>query len=269
MKKIIASTFAAACAAAFVHAAPTDDLAAAAKKLGDAANYSWTATTEIANSQFPAMPVEGQTEKGGLTVITRSFNGNSMQTVRKGDQVVMQNQQGEWMTMEEMRAQFANRGGGGGGGDGGAPGGGGGGGGNRGGSGGRGGFGFGGGNQVNPAEEAANLIAKIKDAKIVDGAITATLSAEDVAPLLAFGGGRGGRGGGGGGNPPPAPTNASGSVKFWVKDGALVKYVVNVKGTVSFGGQDREIDRTTTTEFKNVGSTKVSVPDEAKKKLGA
>ena len=55
----------------------------------------------------------------------------------------------------------------------------------------------------------------------------------------------------------------------WRKDGALVKYVVNVKGTVSFGGQDRDIDRTTTTEFKKVGSTKVSVPDEAKKKLGS
>ena len=257
MKKIITCTFAAACAAAFVHAAPTDDLAAAAKKRGDAANYSWTATTEIANSQFPAMPVEGQTEKGGLTVITRSFNGNAMQTVRKGDQMVMQNQEGAWMTMEEMRAQFANRGGGGGG----APGGGGGG--NRGG-GGRGGFGFGGGGQANPAEDVANLVAKIKDAKVVDGVLTATLSADDAAPFLTFGGR-----GGGGGNPPPAPTNASGSVKFWLKDGALVKYVVNVKGTVSFGGQDRDIDRTTTTEFKNVGSTKVSVPDEAKKKLGS
>ena len=260
MNRILVSTFAAACAAAFVHAAPADDLAAAAKKLGDAANYSWTATTEIANSQFPAMPVEGQTEKGGLTVITRSFNGNAMQTVRKGDQMVMQNQEGAWMTMEEMRAQFANRGGGGAPGAGGAPGGGG----NRGGGGGRGGPGMFGGGQANPAEEVANLVAKIKDAKVVVGVLTATLSAEDAAPLLTFGGR-----GGGGGNPPPAPTNASGSVKFWLKDGALVKYVVNVKGTVSFGGQDRDIDRTTTTEFKNVGSTKVSVPDEAKKKLGS
>ena len=160
MNRILVSTFAAACAAAFVHAAPADDLAAAAKKLGDAANYSWTATTEIANSQFPAMPVEGQTEKGGLTVITRSFNGNAMQTVRKGDQMVMQNQEGAWMTMEEMRAQFANRGGGGAPGAGGAPGGGG----NRGGGGGRGGPGMFGGGQANPAEEVANLVAKIKDA---------------------------------------------------------------------------------------------------------
>ena len=254
MKKLLLPCLAAATAATFAFASPADDLAAAAKKLGDAANYSWTATTEIANSQFPAMPSSGVTEKGGYTIITRSFNGNAMQTVRKGDQIVMQNQEGAWMTMEEIRAQFASRGGGGG-----APGGGGG----R--SGGRGGPGMFGG-QANPAEDAANLIAKIKEAKIVDGVLTATLSAEDAAPLLSFGG-RGGRGGSG--NPPPAPTNASGSVKFWLKDGALVKYVVNVRGTISFGGEDRDIDRTTTTEFQNVGSTKVNVPEEAMKKLGA
>jgi len=35
------------------------------------------------------------------------------------------------------------------------------------------------------------------------------------------------------------------------------------------GGEEREIERTTTTEFKNVGSTKMAVPEEAKKKLGA
>ena len=264
MKKLLATCFAATLTASLAHAGPADDAASAAKKIAEAANYSWTATTEIANSQFPTMPVSGVTEKGGYTVITREFNGNPMQTVRKGEQVATQNMEGAWMNLEEMRQQFANRGGGGGG----APGGG-----NRGGGGGGFGFGFGGGGgQNNPAEEAANLAAKIKDAKIVDGAIVGTLSAEDAAPMLAFGGrgGRGGGGGGGGGNPPPAPKNVSASAKFWVKDGALTKYILNVKGTIATpNGDEFEMDRTTTTEFKNVGSTKVTVPDEAKKKLGA
>ncbi|MBI5767087.1 MAG: hypothetical protein HZA93_04780 [Verrucomicrobia bacterium] len=267
MNKLLASCFAATLTAALVHAGPADDAAAAAKKVAAAANYSWTATTEIANSQFPAMPVNGVTEKGGYTVITREFNGNAMQTVRKGEQVVSQNMEGAWMTMEEMRQQFANRGGGGGGqgAGGGNRGGGAGGGGGR----GFGGFGFGGGGQNNPAEDAANLAAKIKDAKLVDGAIAGTLSAEDAAPMLSFGG-RGGRGGAGGGTPPPAPKNVSASVKFWVKDGVLTKYVLNVKGTIATpNGDEREIDRTTTTEFKDIGSTKVTVPEEAKKKLGA
>ena len=58
-----------------------------------------------------------------------------------------------------------------------------------------------------------------------------------------------------------------GTAKFWVKDGVLSKYQTKVKGTVSFNGNDRDVDRTTTVEIKDIGSTKVTVPDEAQKKL--
>jgi hypothetical protein len=239
MKTTLASFLGIALATAVAHAAPTDDVIAAAKKLGDAPNFAFTVTTEFANSQFPAFPADGVTEKGGYTVVTVSFNGNTRQTVRKGEQLVTQNRDGEWMTMEEMRAN----------------------------SGGRGGFGmFGGRAQMDFAKDAANLASRIKDAKVADGVITGTLTPEDTAPLLTFGRGTGGAGGA----TPPAPKNASGSVKFWVKDGALVKYAVHVKGTVTTpNGDERDIDLTTTTEIKNVGSTKVTVPEEAKKKLGA
>src|SRR3954466_6927296 len=115
MKNLIGPCLAFTVAATCSFASPSDDAAAAAKKLVAASDYSWTRTTEIANSQFPAVPVEGQTEKGGFTITTASFNGNSFQTVRKGEQFAMQNREGEWMNMEEMRQQFANGGGGGGG----------------------------------------------------------------------------------------------------------------------------------------------------------
>jgi hypothetical protein len=36
---------------------------------------------------------------------------------------------------------------------------------------------------------------------------------------------------------------------------------------VSFNGNDRDIDRTTTVEIKDVGTTKIQVSDDAKKKL--
>ena len=36
---------------------------------------------------------------------------------------------------------------------------------------------------------------------------------------------------------------------------------------MSFNGEDRDLDTTTTTEIKNVGSTKVDVPEAAKKKF--
>ena len=38
-------------------------------------------------------------------------------------------------------------------------------------------------------------------------------------------------------------------------------------GKVSFNGNDRDVDRATTVEVKDVGTTKVEVPDGAKKKL--
>ena len=73
-----------------------------------------------------------------------------------------------------------------------------------------------------------------------------------------------------GGAPADYAKNASGSVKFWLKDGALAKYVVNVKGTVTTpNGDERDVDLTTTTEIKQIGATKVEVPEAAKKKFGS
>lgn len=47
----------------------------------------------------------------------------------------------------------------------------------------------------------------------------------------------------------------------------LAKFEYSVKGTMDFNVNDFEIDRVTTVEIQNVGSTKVTVPDAAKKKL--
>jgi hypothetical protein len=64
-------------------------------------------------------------------------------------------------------------------------------------------------------------------------------------------------------------TEAQGSVKFWIKEGQLSKYEFVVQGKITVGEDKREVDlrRTTTVEIKEVGATKVSFPDEAKKKL--
>jgi hypothetical protein len=40
-----------------------------------------------------------------------------------------------------------------------------------------------------------------------------------------------------------------------------------VSGMREFNGEDRPIDRTVTTVFKDVGSTTITVPDEAKAKM--
>ena len=46
-------------------------------------------------------------------------------------------------------------------------------------------------------------------------------------------------------------------------------FQMHLNGSMDFGGTPNPIDRTTTIEIKDVGSTKVDVPDEAKKKLDA
>lgn len=46
----------------------------------------------------------------------------------------------------------------------------------------------------------------------------------------------------------------------------LSKYEFTLQGKVNYQGNDIDIDRTTTVEVKGIGSTKVSVPEEAKKK---
>ncbi len=65
-----------------------------------------------------------------------------------------------------------------------------------------------------------------------------------------------------------AAKDLKGTVKFWSKDGLLTKYEFNVQANVTVRDEEMSVNLTTTVEIKDVGKTKVSVPDEAKKKLG-
>jgi hypothetical protein len=116
-----------------------------------------------------------------------------------------------------------------------------------------------------PAAEAADLIGKTKDIAKAGDAYAGDLT-EDAAKALLTMGGRGRRGGGGGGA--PSITDAKGSVKFWLKDGAISKYQIKVSGTLTRNGTDTDVERTTTVEIKDIGNTTITLPDEAKSKLG-
>ena len=69
------------------------------------------------------------------------------------------------------------------------------------------------------------------------------------------------------GQEPPKIAGAKGSVKFWIKEGVMAKYEINVQGKVTAGDREMDINRTMTTEIKDVGSTKMEVPAEAKAKM--
>jgi hypothetical protein len=58
------------------------------------------------------------------------------------------------------------------------------------------------------------------------------------------------------------------TARFWAHDGVLTRYELQAEGTVSRQGVDEVMRRTISVDFSDVGTTKVEVPDEAKKKLG-
>jgi len=209
---------------------PKDDITAAAKKLGEKPNYSWKTTVAVpADAQFRPGPTEGKTEKDGYTHVAMTFGDNTTQAVLKGDKAAVTDRDGEWQSATDLESAE-----------------------------GRGRFlGRMARNIKTPAVQAADLAAGAKDLK-KDGDIYSGDLTEDVAKAFL----RFGRGGDG-----PTVSNAKGSVKFWLKDGALAKYEYKLKGTISFDGNDRDVERTTTVEIKDVGSIKVNVPEEAKKKL--
>src|SRR3954469_8696868 len=190
-------------------------------------------------------PTEGTTEKGGFTVLKMTRGDNEIQVVRKGEKGAVKTPDG-WQSFEELQAN--NQGGQG--------------------NGQRGRFmGRMLRNLRAPAEEAADLASKAKDLKKSDDAIQGDLTEEGAKELMSFRGGRGGNAGNADNNQGPQVSDAKGNAKFWVKDGQLAKYEYHLTGKMSFNGNDFDIDRTTTVEVKDVGSTKVDVPSEAKGKI--
>ena len=224
-------------------AAPQDDVKTAATALGNAANYSWQTAVTVPEGGFGASTSDGKTEKDGYTSLSLSStfgdNTTTTQAILKGTNGAVNSPDNGWQTVAEA-------------------------------TGGGGGGGFNPGmfavrqlqNMKLPAVEAANLAGLSSDLKADGDKITGTMTDDGAKGLMSFG--RGGRRGGG---PAPEVTNPKGTVTFWVADGKLTKYQFHVTGSMDFGGNPIDIDRTTTVTIKDVGTTKVDVPDAAKAKL--
>jgi hypothetical protein len=208
---------------------PKDDVTAAAKKLADQASYTWNTTVVVPeDAPFHPGPTDGKIETNGFTDVKTAFRENTMEFVLKGDKAAVHTEDGGWQALSELE-----------------------------GSEGPGRFlvgmirGF-----KAPAAQAAEIASWAKDLKKDGDVYAGELTEEGAKSLLRFR--RGGE---------ATISNAKGSVKFWIKDGVLAKYEFKVKGSVSFNGNDNDVDRTTIVEIKDVGTTKLAVPDEAKKKL--
>lgn len=228
--------FAACCLRA---AEPNDEVKSATKKLSDARNYSWKTTvnaggTGARNARWRPGPTEGQTVKDGVTHVLMTRGESTIEAYLKGPRKGAVKSNDGWKSLAEVT-------------------------------------------DVNtdqpspalfiarmlegyrtPAVEAEELLSHVKKLKASTGGYSAELGEEAVRQMIS----RGPQGGGG-----PTVSDARGAVTFWLKDGLLSKYEYKLQGKVTFNANDVQIDRTTTVEIKDVGSTKVDVPKEAAKKM--
>jgi hypothetical protein len=240
MKSKAAAVFIGMFAASVVWAAdapPPNQILHAIAKLKDTVNYSWTVTTVTPpDAPFTPPPVKGQIDGSGFARFTTQFGDNTTDVVLKGGKTAFKGDDGWQLAVggggfsPDMFALNLTRNG-------------------------------------SPAEEAALILKGVKDLKTLDAdTVGGDLSPEAATDLLTFGPHRNAANA----NPDmPGPKGAKGSAKFWIKDAALVKYQTHLTGTVSFDGNDAALDFTKTTEIQEVGTTKLDIPDEAKKKLEA
>ncbi len=102
-----------------------------------------------------------------------------------------------------------------------------------------------------PAAQAEELSGTAKELAPEGDAVSGDMTDEGAKSQFRFG----------------KVTNPKGSVKFWLKDGQLVKYEFKLTGKAEFSGNEFDVDRDTTVEITDVGATKIDVPADAKKKL--
>lgn len=215
---------------------PKTEVLDAAKKLAAQTNYSWRTTVTVPETaMFRPGPSEGKTEKDGVSWLSiTTFDENKIEFYIKGDKAAVKNPDGVWQSKAEA-TEGADE------------------------------FGpamFIAGlldNFKTPAAQAEELVNKTKSLEKNGDVYSGELTPESAKELLVWRPRRGGW--------TPEVKDAKGTVKFWVKDGLLTKFVYSLEGKMVFGDQERDISRTTTIEINDIGTTKIQVPEEANKKM--
>ncbi|HAM70269.1 MAG TPA: hypothetical protein DCM86_01325 [Verrucomicrobiales bacterium] len=220
-------------------ATPIEEIHAAVKKLALATNYSWSIHTENVNTNSTRKapsPVDGKTSSEGITALVFHRPDTTLEVyLRQTNGVVKLKDQ--WKTLKDAAEinEPAGR------------------------------------NPARylakmatayrtPAEDARVLMASmVKVEKVVD-AIEGDLTSTATHDLIANGSRRGD-------NLPPGLTDPHASVKFWIKEGSVERFQYHISGSMTFGATEVKLDRLTTVEIKDVGTTKLEVPDEVKRLL--
>jgi len=222
------------CAVVAAEKNPSAELKNALQQLASQANYSWTSTpkAEPKSSLTRQGPTQGQTELNGFSYFRFNLEGNTVEVALKGEKSAIKTESA-WEAENELtgdRAWIARR---------------------------LQGFKL-------PHTEAEELIKICRTLRAErGGAFAGELTAEGVKNLLLsrsrveF--------------LARVSPGAKGTAKFWVKNGRLLKYEINLQGRILLTDHQQEfaINRTTTVEITQIGSTQVQVPEAAKKKLAS
>ncbi len=227
---------------------PKAEVLSATKKLAEQASSTWKTVVESAGGGGPfgggSSATTGQIEKDGYTWVV-STGRSALEFAAKGGKAAVL-LDGGWMTLDEasQRETGEDRG-------------------------------PGGPSRFDPRvvtefklpiAQIEDLLAKATGFKRTDERVSAEIPAEVASELLSssgrgFGGRRGGRGGPGGGGGIKEP---KGSVSFTLKDGILTQLTLALSGSRKFRDNEVKLDRTTTTRFSEIGTTKVAVPPDAR-----
>jgi hypothetical protein len=238
LRKLFIGAVALLASSSIAAAAAKDDVQAAVRKLADSPNYTWTTTTT--GGGFGGGASSGKTQKDGATTVSLTMRQTEYPGVIEGPKAAVKTADG-WKSASELTANSS------------------------------GGF-----NadtfaamQIEafktPTAQAKGILDKLDDVQKTDDGYTATLSADAAKELLTFR-----RPAGGAGTPPPPQiTDPKATIKLWITDGMLSKVELHLTATINFNGTDNPVDRTITTEIKDVGTTKVEVPADAQKAIDA
>lgn len=223
-------------------AEPADVLKGAIEKLAKGSNYTWTTTFKFPDSPFHPGPLTGQIDGSGYLLVDQNVGNADFEAVVKDGLGILKLPVG-WLSAQEIL-------------DGNPPG------------------------AIGPAMLMSQVLFTVRKPDIEaaellkmgavftrddKGVITEQLSENAAVTLI--------RNGITGRPNPKAPPlkQASGNVKFWLNEGSIEKYEINLQAQMMPSAHNNAVDfkPTTTVEITKVGTTKVQVPKAALEKLAA
>jgi hypothetical protein len=217
------------------------DLTAAINKLADAPSYTWTTASD---SPFGRGAADGKFDKAtGLFSYIVEMGETTYQVLAKGEKAVIKGDTA-WQTPAELAAAGA------------------------------GGEGFNPAlfvaliveNTLAPADQFKAWLPKLENIKKTGDTYTADLAPDAAKDLLSL---RRKNSTITSQMPPMDIASPKASLKITVTDGTVTKIENSASGTITFGDNQNEFARTVTHSLKDLGTTKLTPPEDAQMKLAA